>query len=1061
MRRDSSPRSSSQAPIWGKAHAKSRLRGNDTDRLGRRAENGVKLCRIGPAYFFGLMQALDELVARWRKNPDQEATLALCAHLGTSGEADLLREVGNTAEAWHRDNHTVMLSVGRMYLDAGLLAEAQSAFVQAGKLAATDSAAYRYLGEVLLRRGDAVRGEKTLARAITLGDSAPETRLWHERSVVYAALQQRKGASAVADEVARTAPHQASIPVPTLSPFDRPAEAAAPRATRRSRPPLAPARPSGPRRSSPPGMSRRRSASVPPAASARGAKSAPLQTLLMGRSPVPVPALDVPVHPPSPFFRSESHSPRPNHRARPASSASQVRRGDAGLSASEHVPEVARSPLFIPKAARAPAAPPTAEAVPPSDPFEGTFPDDPLFHDRLTLDEPASAVAPSSEPEAASDSWRPTAELDAHSAPSSASQPTPQAARTDPRAEPSPESVLLTLAQVGLYEADSGVVPAWESAPQPTPRRVWVMGGALLLAVGMGLGGYRYALGIQGQHLARAQELSTHLAGLLDSGSRTDLEASEADFQVLFELDSRGQEAAMLWLKNRVLHTLLEVPPVSGVESAIQRARTVGVEESRLIFGRLAGALSAGDLPGAGQIIEQWDQRAKTDALYQLLAGTVFERAGNPEALERYTSAVALQPDLKLAHVLAARLALLQIGPVAAKPTLDLAYARLGQSASAQVLRGLEWATSPASGAPAPNGLAPESEQQLPPFLSATMKAVAAVRADREGRLDEATAAYARALDPTTTPAMAAWIGYQALDAGHVDIARGAALKAVQLSVQHKSAQSLAARIALADDRLAEAQAAVLGLDPNGRDATLIEAVSAYENLQAKSTSRLLRGLSAEPAQNAALESLGNAEKVTTGLTRVTSDMLKRLGRATQVWGGLVATDAALDTGQLGLAEELAKAHGWDAERAAPAARLARLQRYQGQSEAALALVGTLLEHPSPRASSEAILTLLEAGRTAAAATAMERVGDASGRLQPWLRALVDAANGRQTGAQKELAGLTLPAKGEPVLVHAIALRALVAAKDRRAKAYASQLGQRFPAHPDVKAALHELGLRR
>ena len=112
------------------------------------------------------MQALDELVARWRKNPDSESTLALCAHLGQSQHSDLLREVANTAEAWHRNNPSVMLSVGRMYLDAGLLAEAQASFVSAGKLVPTDTAPYRFLGEVLLRRGDAARAEKALGRAL-------------------------------------------------------------------------------------------------------------------------------------------------------------------------------------------------------------------------------------------------------------------------------------------------------------------------------------------------------------------------------------------------------------------------------------------------------------------------------------------------------------------------------------------------------------------------------------------------------------------------------------------------------------------------------------------------------------------------------------------------------------------------------------------------------------------------------------------------------------------------------------------------------------------------------
>jgi hypothetical protein len=192
------------------------------------------------------------------------------------------------------------------------------------------------------------------------------------------------------------------------------------------------------------------------------------------------------------------------------------------------------------------------------------------------------------------------------------------------------------------------------------------------------------------------------VAGLLDSGSRTDLTASEADFQRLFELDSRSHDAAFLWLKNRVLHTLLSEEPAPGIESALERARSVGVEEPRLVFGRIASALAASDLPGAAQLVQQWDERAKGEALYQLLVGATFERAGNPMALERFVSATTLQPDLKLAHLMAARLALLQLGPEKAKPTLELAYARLGPGPAEQVLRGLAWASSPAANVPRP-----------------------------------------------------------------------------------------------------------------------------------------------------------------------------------------------------------------------------------------------------------------------------------------------------------------------------------------------------------------------
>src|SRR5688500_9080780 len=125
------------------------------------------------------MGALDDLLKSWRSNPDADSTVALCAYLGVSGKEALIREVGQTAERWHARDGVVMLAVGRMSLDAGVLPEAQAALVAAGKADAGSPKPYRYLGEVLLRRGDALRAEKVLARAIQLGDDDPDTHHWH------------------------------------------------------------------------------------------------------------------------------------------------------------------------------------------------------------------------------------------------------------------------------------------------------------------------------------------------------------------------------------------------------------------------------------------------------------------------------------------------------------------------------------------------------------------------------------------------------------------------------------------------------------------------------------------------------------------------------------------------------------------------------------------------------------------------------------------------------------------------------------------------------------------
>src|SRR4051794_19373156 len=163
------------------------------------------------------MSALDELLRHWRSNPDADATIALCSFLGTSSREELIREVAASAETWHAEDGMVMLAVGRMFLDGGLLAEAQGALVAASKASGRDAKPFRYLGEVLLRRGDAVRAEKVLARALQFDPNDPEARLWHDRSVVYSALQKRIGVEAVAAEVLRAMPKQNSIPAPTMA----------------------------------------------------------------------------------------------------------------------------------------------------------------------------------------------------------------------------------------------------------------------------------------------------------------------------------------------------------------------------------------------------------------------------------------------------------------------------------------------------------------------------------------------------------------------------------------------------------------------------------------------------------------------------------------------------------------------------------------------------------------------------------------------------------------------------------------------------------------------------
>jgi len=149
---------------------------------------------------------IDDLSQRWKRNPDASATIALCEALRGGGRPTLVQQVGETAQQRHSSDVSVLLAVARMYLETDRLGDAQTVLVSAGKLAPRDGAIYRWLGEVLLRRGDAERSEKVLERAMQLGTNDPETRLWLDRARVFKPVQGKAGPQAVAAEIARAAP---------------------------------------------------------------------------------------------------------------------------------------------------------------------------------------------------------------------------------------------------------------------------------------------------------------------------------------------------------------------------------------------------------------------------------------------------------------------------------------------------------------------------------------------------------------------------------------------------------------------------------------------------------------------------------------------------------------------------------------------------------------------------------------------------------------------------------------------------------------------------------------
>ncbi len=144
---------------------------------------------------------LDNLLASWKKKPDEQNTILLCEQLGLSGQSKLVDEVGKSASVKYASNPSVLVAIARMYMDAGRLGDAQGLFVSAGKMAPKNAEVYRWLGEVLLKRGDATRASKVLERAVMLGKSDDDTVFWRAQADAHVELQKESGAHAVVEAI--------------------------------------------------------------------------------------------------------------------------------------------------------------------------------------------------------------------------------------------------------------------------------------------------------------------------------------------------------------------------------------------------------------------------------------------------------------------------------------------------------------------------------------------------------------------------------------------------------------------------------------------------------------------------------------------------------------------------------------------------------------------------------------------------------------------------------------------------------------------------------------------
>jgi predicted Zn-dependent protease len=924
--------------------------------------------------------SIDELTVRWRSRPDAAATIALCEALraGSGGArslgalATLVEEVGARASHDHAGDATVLVATARMYMAAERLGDAQTVLVTAGKAAPRDGKVYRWLGEVLLRRGDAERAVRVFERAVQFGENDPETRLWGDRARIFKSMQATAGMRAVAAEVERTAPLEA--PRPTMDSLtDTTTEVAVIKAL-----PLG-----GDDDDDDDELTRRR-AIIPRE---------------VQKPPPPPPAAGLP--PPRPPLHSSTNTGT-NVLALPLG-------GDEEPSVTAEFPrdpgtfgkradEAETPPPFAPIGVMAPAPSP-----PPRDPFG-------VMHGRPPPVVPPRPMTPPTPPGAGA-------------AP----------VTTEPRDVLDALEMAGIFEPATMGGAPAAL---WDTAAKkPRGGSLVALIVSTVLFVGGVVGTWVYVRDRRAKEHTEAEALVARVSETLDASRPADLPGAEQMLSRAFDLDSRSPRAALEWLRERALLGILKGGSDIAFEDAIVRAQDVGVKESDIAFARVASFLFQGDTVGAAALLPKWDEKAAKEPWYQVLAGATLARAGDVHAIDRFAAAAALDRGLVIAQIELARATALDGDAVRAADLARVLKDKLPGRPEGAALVALAWARDPAHTevAPPEADQTMKNASELPAPLAFVPHAVRAVRAVPMRDWATAREEVDKGLTDADGPGVAAWLGSIALDAGDENLARKAALAAVSFSAVYPPARMLAARVALVGARLDEALKATEELDPTSPDVALVRGAVAYERLDLDGLARAIEAIHEELRRLPFLSTVEIAPDVLVARQLIAPDKLLDLAADEAPWSDLVAMDAALDQGSMDQADAIAARWQGTEERTLRAVRLARLLRYEAKLDDADAASLTALTDGTvtPRVLIERVFTLVARGKGGEAAPLLAKYPLVLGPLGTWLSAYVAASSGKVDDAKARVSTLEPPPPGAPLASRVIAASALAAMKDR------------------------------
>lgn len=609
----------------------------------------------------------------------------------------------------------------------------------------------------------------------------------------------------------------------------------------------------------------------------------------------------------------------------------------------------------------------------------------------------------------------------------------------------------------GFAATSPEAVPAWVQArvgPHPGARGLLVatLASSLVMA-----SGHLFAVRVQARRTAAAREAAAAVQSEVRTQRVHGAGPGQSDLGRLFELDGHHPDVIAAFLEDRVVGSLWSADAPLGLSDAVMRARSAGLAEPRVVAGRVAELLAAGDVVGARELVADRDRSCLDDALYALVSGAALERAGDARALARYRLATELMPDSVPARVLHARLALLEGELTTGRRAVARLVAERGDEPAARMMSRLAWAVDSGRGGEPPSQRLTEDERAgLPRRLRSAQDFVEAVLAADRGDRVRAAELIGDGLALAEDPAEMTAFGMVAARASQEHLAQRAAWRVHLVAPEYLGLPALAARVALLRGRFADATSAVTTGAP-AREVVLVLVVDAYERLDGEGLRSALAALPGEAARDEAITALAAAPAALDGTRFPGPDAIHDLGASSVLWGEVLGVDFALDAGRIDLARTLARA--WPepaAVRPPRAIRLARLARITGKPAEAVehATRAAADGDPTPRVVVELVRALVEAGDAPEARDRLDaHAGDVGPALGAWLDVLVTRAERGAPAGTVRAARCALPSPDAPLVVQALAVRALAEAGDLRASAATAQLAERHPDHPDVVAA--------